>query len=254
MTQTISSVKYNLWETRKALTIFYAIYLSIITIMTIFAVILNENNNVTFMGNELSSIIFIFVAGLNSFKSPFRFSLANSISRKTFFKGFLISILPIAGFMAFVETILSFIVARLVPTYQSTFSMYGSRYMEASSMKSLTSDFGFMLESFLWLFTLLCFMILLGFFITTLFYRLSKVLKLIVSFGVPVLLIYVLPAADMFFWHNSLFKNLFSFFKKAVGLNATPQPYMAMLTFSIGSAILITLSYLLIRRATIKQD
>ena len=61
----------------------------------------------TMSGMELSTVIFIFVCGLNSFKSNFYFAKSNGISRKTFIKGLLISIIPIALVMSIIDIIIN---------------------------------------------------------------------------------------------------------------------------------------------------
>ena len=58
-------------------------------------------------GIEFSSMIFLFVLGLNSFKENFYFTQANNIPRVDYFKSLAITILPIALGMSIIDLIIN---------------------------------------------------------------------------------------------------------------------------------------------------
>ena len=99
--KSLKIAKMNIEGIMKSAIIYYSIIICIII-----GLIAVSDGRSTMSGMELSTVIFIFVCGLNSFKSNFYFAKSNGISRKTFIKGLLISIIPIALVMSIIDIII----------------------------------------------------------------------------------------------------------------------------------------------------
>jgi len=243
-----SAIKYQMMDAKKPLIIFYSIIYTILIIAILSMKILTKNGGgFNFNGIETSSMIFIFIAGLNSFKETFRMFLQNSLSRKTMFISWILSVIPIAAFMALIDSINGIVVDSLTG-YQSAFmQFYGQRYIENSS------NIQGIIEGFFWSVLAYSFLVMLGFFITTLYYRMNKAMKLLVSIGVPALIIIIIPFIDATFTNGAIYSAIGNFFGFAWGYNNGFNPYYSMVTCTLFFALFAGLSYLLIRRATIKE-
>ncbi len=248
------SLKYQFSENIKQLIIYYPIFFSILTIMISLSMV--STANTTFSGTELGSIVFIFVLGLNMLKSSFHFGLANSVSRKTIFSSFIFSIIPIASIMALVDIMTLFIFNGLLKIqYRSFFfQIYHNKY-QSGSINSITLGLDFIGESLLWsifIYTMIC---IIGLFITTLYYQMNKIARVIVSCGVPLTLFVVLPIIDSNITNGKIFPFLFNFIKSSMGFGSSNvgNPYISILTFTIISILLTGITYLMMRRATIKE-
>lgn len=224
--------KYQLRDYRKAVGIYY----SIILILALGWIIAMLNTNVKGYANFGSTGIFIFILGLNTFKNSFKFTHANNVSRKRFYYGTMIAIVIVSLFMAFADTIFTSIFLE-IGNYKSNFQQI---YNSVSFV-----------DNFFWSFGLLLFATILGWFITMLYYRANNILKIIISI-MPVIIIIIFSYINTLF-NGKVFKSLISFLGSIMGVTGNVNPYNAVLSFTIGSIGLLALSYLLIRRAPIKD-
>lgn len=99
--KTIKMTRYFLEEIARSVAIFYGVILAVMT----FLIILSKMNglNTSSSGLQFSSVVFLFVMGLNIFKEGFYFSQANNISRKTLYKGLLLVAPAVSLFMTVVD-------------------------------------------------------------------------------------------------------------------------------------------------------
>lgn len=185
--KTKSIVKYYLYEVIPSFIVFYGIML-LALIATLIGYRLSGGKIYT-SGIELASIIFLFVLGLNLFKSQFYFLIQNGVSRKANLIGFIVSTFIVIIF-AIIDTFSSVIMHNLIGyesfyniLYSSTAQSYGLIYILNSTL-FLTVMYGASL--------------MLGYFITTLYYAMNKAMKIIVSVGVPVFLFIGLPIIEFF--------------------------------------------------------
>lgn len=95
-------------------------------------------------------------------------------------------------------------------------------------------------------------MAMLGYCITLIYYRSNKILKYAVSVTPALLLFVLVPALDRF-TNGLLIIKLAKFMTTIMGFGQTINPYIAMISFIAGFGILALFSFLLIRRAVIKQ-
>jgi len=237
MNKTLKASKYIIMDYKKAILTFYTVILLICVMMI--AVYMNLDSkaqaNMNFAGFGSSVLIFIFIAGLNSFKSNFKFMQANNISRKRFFVASIITVMLVAALMAFVDIALNNILKQIVPIE----SIYEQLYNH-------NSFFG----DFLWSFALFAFTGGLGFFITILYYKCNKLMKFVISF-VPILTIIILVTLDSMV-NGIILKSISNFMTMAMGLKSH-NSYIAVFCFFVSYAVISSLCYLLLRRISIKD-
>lgn len=247
-----AALKYQLSSMKRPLIVFYIVIYSLLLLMTVLQLTqIDRSNVVNFGGMEFASVIFLFVTGLNSFKSTFHLMLANGVSRRTMFHSFSVMVLPVAAGMAIIDTINSVVFSSIL-NYRGMFKQfYHMRYAaEGGTAYSMQSVF----EGFLWMFFLYASVAMIGYLVTTLYYRMNKPLKLVVSIGVPAFFIILLPIIDTV-WLPSvdIYGGIATFFKWAWGFaNGACNPYIAMITSGLTFAVCGALSFLASRKATIK--
>lgn len=240
--------KFQWFDTLTALGVYYAVFLLAMIILT--SVSLNSNVSFTLSGVEISSIIFVFIVGLNSFKDSFKFSQANNISRKTFFKGVVIGMIPITICMSIIDLIINRIynISVQCPTiFDMIYGSFGDTAVQNAGGKAAAwvqaNDIPTLLGTMIWQFALYSSFYLLGVLISLIYYRSNKLLKTLVSVT-PVILIMLLPAS---FWNT-----LVNFMHAAFGLQSR-NPYMAVSSFIILASLFAGFAYLLIRKAVAKE-
>lgn len=248
-----SSIRLQLSEFKRPLSIFYFIMLIMLLFMAFSIVtIINRGGHATIGGLESGSMIFIFVCGLNSFLSPFRISMANGVSRKTMFVSHLISFASISVFMAAVDTLYAFAATSFVP-YRSTFyQIYGSHFT-ARPVEGIVHSPLFLLQSFLWSVCIYLMCVALGYLISSLYYRMNKAMKLVVSIGVPGLIMIVLPYVDMNYGGGRITRSIIDFIGYITGITADFNPYICMASGLVLFVIFSGFAFLLVRKATVRQ-
>lgn len=237
------AIKYRLHDNKRAIMIFYMVVISILSLIFL----LSALSKGEFRGDiqvELISAIFLFVVGLNSFKEIFLMFMQNGISRKTVFFSQVVSTLAICAVMSLIDSILALIskiiVARDVGLYYKGIleTMYGLHL----------STIGNFVMSFLLGFFVYIALTSVGFFITTLYYRMNKALKITVSIGVPALVFIILPAIDGLLL-NATLTITFAKIMEAAFKNV----FMCMLSSFVLFGSTEILSWLLVRRAVVKE-
>ena len=237
------ALKYQLSSVKWPIIIYYIVIYALMILMGISRTFDTTNFSITFGGLDGASIIFLFVVGLNAFKSNFHMFVANGVSRKTMFFSFIASVGIICAGMALVDSINALIISQFVNYQPVVMQLFDSRYID-SGLRMYT-------EGFLWMFFSYVSSLMLGYFITTGYYRMNKPVKLIVSIGVPVLVFIILPILDNVLFDHQLtyaFRNISAFCSG----QSTGSPYVAMACRTVSAAITGFLAYLLARRATVK--
>ncbi len=189
----------------------------------------------TFGGLGTATVIFMFVSGLVCFKASFKFMMANNVSRKKFYYGNMAALVTIAAFMAMVDTVLNGILSRVIPYESLVVQLYG------------TSTH---LAEFLWSFGLYAFSVCLGLLITTIYYRANRIMKIVVSvipFVIGVLFGYIDGQTG-----RVASRALSGFIGRAMGFTAN-NAYFGAFSFVAGTAVLLWASFILIRRAPVKD-
>lgn len=232
MNRVLSFAKYQLADYRKAVLIFYSVIAALAVIMI--ATSRQSSGQSSLSG---ASIVFVFALGLNCFKTSFLFSQANNISRKTFYWATLVSLVALSVIMGLVDFALDSYMNRL-PIYQGFFEQiyFGKIYFQQIYVEAS-------LAKILWSMAVLTFAGSLGWLITMLYYRSSTLLKVVISIS-PVVFLTLITFFDLL-TAGRLGNSLLVFLAKSLGLGLTSTPYPAILSFTLGSAVLWTLNYFL---------
>ena len=237
-----AAVRYLLHSYRNPLLIFYGIILLVsLLVCTLMEVQVAGEGKVSSVNG--ASVIFLFVCGLNAFKEDFCFFLQNGVSRKTQFSATCIAFLPVALLMAVVDSLMTALFSTLF-SYEGILGLIYGRAME-------TGFTGFLLQIG-WLFCLYLFALLLGYLITTLYYRMDSKRKVLVSVSVPVLLVLVLPLIDTELFQGRISQALSEALKAVFGLQNGPNPAFAMLFLLICCVACGLCAAVLQRKAVLK--
>lgn len=233
-----TTIKYQISETIKPILVFYAILMTALFLPTLW------RGSIEFSGTELATVIFIFVIGLNSFRTNFLFAQANGVSRKTQFKAFVLSILAVSMFMSLVDIVYMNTFASVLPSI-SLFSMiYETDYILSLPVIALLAI------NLIWNFTLYAMFAMLGYCVNLIYYRSGLLMKLVVSI-LPAIFVFVF-IPYLAFANPIFFQAIREFGAFTFGLTNNPNPVNSMLTFGLLFLIFSLGSFLLIRRAPIK--
>lgn len=237
------ALKYQLNGIKWPVIIFYIVIYSLFILMGISLLSFRQfNMHVTYGGFDMASMIFLFVVGLNAYKQTFHMFSANGISRKTMFTSFVVTAAILCAGMALVDGVNALIVRQFVNYESALLQIIGTNAGNGAGLiavETLYNFFGY----------LAC--VMLGYFITTAFYRMNKPLKLAISIGVPVFFFILLPIIDAQLFSGEIYKAIGTMLAFCSG-RLSGSPYVAMAMDLAFAAVTGTLAYLLARRATVK--
>ncbi|MGI6585145.1 MAG: hypothetical protein ACOX3L_04240 [Lutisporaceae bacterium] len=230
--------KYQIHDFWKAVLVFC--FINILITSSISATVAINGESISFGGLEMATVIFLFVAGLNCFKSNFKFMLANNVSRKGFYFGNAIALVTVSAFMALVDAILNVI-------FNNVFVLnipYEGVVMQLYRNNSFFAGF-------LWCFGLNTFAVCFGWFITMLYYRCNSIMKIVVSF-LPVLSLTILYYIDKISGGlaGRAVTNLLS---RSMGFAYNNNVYIGALSLIIGAALIVLICFLPLRKAIAKD-
>ncbi len=248
-----SAVKYQVLDGKVAIPVFYLVVLCVMALLPISASGMGPESYVNIGGFEIGTIIFLFIVGLNAFRETFRMMVQNGVSRKTMFISFLLLTLILSAGMSCINEVLLRIGKAFTSgadniSFQSVFEqMYAPRYMgNPDSIQML-------LEGLLFTIFATAVAMMLGYFITIMYYRLNKAGKIAVSVGVPAILIIGLPIFDAIVTGGVIYRSFGQLTLFALGVLNGYNPYYAMVSSLIAFAVLAALSWMLVRRAVVKD-
>lgn len=241
--------KYNIKSSLKSIMIFYLIFITVITSV----VIINKTSGgIGSSGIEFSSVIFLFVIGLNSFKENFYFSQANNISRENYFKSMVITILPIALGMSIIDLVINRVYNVFVASPTIYDMAYGSSLYSYINVETWTQSniiqtlFGTVI--FLFAFYIVAFAV--GLLVTMIYFKCNKIMKILVILSplffqaILGIVVYISPEFE---------GKSEIFIENILGIN-TRNSYAAALTFICLFLITMGFVYLLVRKAIVKRD
>lgn len=245
----LASYRYQMKDHKNAVLVYYLIifFIYIVAEGILFIVSPATEAESSMNGNEITSLIFLFVVGLCTFKETFLFSLQNGICRKTLFWAKLLTMVSIAALISVADAVVLLInrgCSLLANSQLTAYSLYGALYgaPNGHSIKMLFPNF--FIEFFLALAVMAV-----GYFITILFYRLNKMGKILVGAGIPVLWCIVLPLLDIRFFHMSI--------SKAAGrlmVFAAERPSHLIVSSILIFVVFCAAAFLLMRRAVVKRQ
>lgn len=257
-----SVYKYQLNDFKRPILVFYLVIACVFALifLSIGTMLLTINLEVTESGSsvfhisslEFASVIFLFVGGLNMFREAFRLSMQNGVSRKSIWTGTALTLLTVGGGMALIDTVIRMALVNFVASRYNVKiqGLYDFLYAERSMNNSMFQN---AFEGLLLNFCLYTAALAIGYFITVGYYRMNKIAKIIVSIGVPGLYIFVLPFADALLFKGALTKAIVKAILFSFGGTNGNNPYFAMGYGILVSAVFLGLTYLMVRRAPIKD-
>ena len=202
------------------------------------------NDHVTVNGMGVSLYVMLLILGIVHFAQNLRFGLANGVSRRSVYLGFMLFLVPTTVAAVLVSEVLLLLVS-LISHDMSDLLYYlfdgyiGSRGAFAGHLAVLVCSTAFGL-----------FFGTLGYLIGAAFYRLGRVGRYTMGIGLPVFLFGVLPLVFAVLpdaWTFRLLEALAS-----VGRFLIASPYRLALPLFVAAAGMALLSWLLIRRAPLK--
>lgn len=253
MKHTLTVMRYNLSDSLRPTAIFFSIYTAFVLLNALLSYLIPGGNTV---GSDMAILIFLFVCGVVGFRYNFFFAMANNISRRDFFLGTALSgVLP-----SFLSAAVMIVINRLISLFYPMPTLYtlcfererlvfgpdGVAIVAQSAGKEALT----LLMSFFFLAVLGFSIYLVGFFISTLFYRMNKLLRMtlwIVPWLLVVLITLLWPTLP-----QSFTGGLTRFFAAILGITShSAWPPMGT---AMAVALLLTLcGWLLTRRAVLKK-
>lgn len=247
-----SVAKYNLSTIKKSMIIFYTIFIIVMTVILFLSKKYPDDRGYT-SGTEVSTFIFMFATGIAIFKESFYFSQSNNISRKTYFKGIILSIIPISAIASGIDIIINRIynVVAISPTmYDMGFGNFRDVGIENINNTWIqNNDISTLLNTFLFQFSMYIMIFTVGLTIALIYYKCNKIMKIIVSI-LPIIFIMLISSLTTIFPDS--FNEIKLLIDNMLGVS-TRNPYAPIATF-IGIAIILSGAiYLLIKKAVIKE-
>lgn len=223
---TATSFRLQLKECRSALTIYYIIILLIFAIASIG---MSSGNSTS--GLEASTAWFLFVYGMNTFRANFLFHLQFGSTRKTLFKGWLLSTGTICLGMSLINLILLLVLSLLLhfPIGSFIFSI------------QIDNVFLRLIAGTVYYFCEYLMLTSVGYLITSGFYRLNKTGKWIVGTlmgGCGMLAIFLIEPFESYI--------------DAIFLYPSSHPFIVSGIFLVVAAMILSFCWLLIRKMPAK--
>lgn len=248
------SYRYRLETAKKAVLIYYFIVVTLCLISLLLTRFVPEEDGI-FNGLEMTSIIFLFVVGLNTFKEDFNMLLQNGITRKSVFNSAVLFLATISGVMAAIDMILSVLFAS-TGSYNMLFT--GIYYGFVNNSSALPGGFLKTLCCFVWLAAFYFFASSLGLLITLFYYKMNNLVRIAVSISVPAVFLIILPSIDLILApagqeSYGIFLAIGRFFMRIMGIfSDRVMPWIGVLTFLGISFVLHLINWSMVRRSVIK--
>lgn len=244
-----ASLKYQLADHKKSIIIFYItiLFVYLIVIASVWGMEGGTGFTRSLSGIELATAIFLFVSGLCSFKENFLMLGQNGISRKTVFLSRVVVNIMVALGMAIIDRVL-WIIFKTAAVSSGKLNLISLFEMANGGGVAGISNMIFNLEGIGFSLVIYLFCLFIGYFITIMFYRLSKAGKAIVGAGVPVMLTVVLPIIDQGLAGGRISKFLCSIVALTMGTMGK-----LIISFIVLSAVFAAISWLLMRKAPVRQ-
>lgn len=196
------SFRYQLADYKAGILVYYCAMLGLLALFLVSTVV-DTGVTVVFSGLSGFSCIFLFICGLCSLHDMLPMHLQHGVGRKTMFQARLLVTAAVSAFMAVVDTLLSVLLNLLsTPFYGGSLfqQLYGKIYPSLGPV-------GNVLMSLVFAFVLFLLASSLGYFIITLFYRLTKPLRIALGIALAFLFLpgqIIVKGADQLLFHNAL--------------------------------------------------
>lgn len=229
---TATSFRLQLKEYRSAVIIYYIIIVLIFSVFSGVSLLSIGDEQMNISGLEASSVWFIFVCGMNTFRANFLFHLQFSSTRKTLFKGWLSSAAAVCLGMTCLNLLLLLLMNFLfhTPVGSTIFAIE----IENVPLRLLSGTVYYFCEYFLF--------ISLGYLITIGFYRLNKTGKWIVSI--------LMGGCGMYLLLFAL--ERYESYVDAIVFFPLAHPWIVSGIYLVFTAVILSFCWLLIRKMPAK--
>jgi hypothetical protein len=207
------------------------------------------NGNISSSGFEFATAVFVLVTGIAGVQTTFKFAQANNLSRKTFFRGTLLSVPLIAASLAFLDCVL----IRLYNLMMPVFSFFSMVYLRKGGNIFITrpgNNLSDIFASFMWLFTLYASLFMFGLLIGLSVYRSNRIVKILLALSPIILFLFIINSRTVLPY--SFWPSIGVFLSAAFGVSSA-NPYMAVFSFTFLFGLYSSGALLILRRMTIKD-
>lgn len=250
-----TSYTFQMLDFKKPIVTFYLIYFALLVVL--FSIVpmaitsSDHSSTSSLSGMEFATSIFLMILILEGFKEHFYMLIQNGISRKSFFIGRIYSILTISFILSTFEFIFFYLYDKVTNYFVDNFiriSFYETIYTSRMGSDTLPNN----LLQIIFHCSLFIAVMSGASLVATIYYHLSKSLRIIFCTGIPVLLFIVYPIVDYNLFQWSLSNKLADFFNFAFGLTAN-EPIRGIITFFLSSLLFILLSWVGMAKINIKD-
>lgn len=240
-----SMVKYSLSTFMPAYIIYFSIIFVIITSFMVLSTF--DGDSVGIIGGMDSiSVIFLLIVGITGYRESLSMAMQNGVSRKTYFLGTALFFLIFAAICSTGDTVLTLIgnfyeSQRKDLVFDSTFEQLFKSGLDdtgsviADYFKQVAMEFTFDFAA-----------LSAGLLISTVFYRVNKIMKFVILLGIYVIGFVVFPFVDYALFDSLITKKLVAFIRFVMESFGHLS-----ITLFIGGVVLLAVSYLFIRRVQI---
>ena len=241
------SFKYGVLANKRPVALFYTVVIALYLVFIITSFFLPGGS---ISGMDMSSLIFLFVFGITSFKENFYMLLQNGVSRKNMFLGTILSLFAISVFVAVVDTALALIL-ELAPIENFTLSSLFQQVYGMTQYRN-SSTFAVCLHEIAWNSMMKFALAIIGLFIGCLYYKMGGLQKTLVSCGVPCFFFLGLPLIDLALPSIDIYGKLKSAFLFFFGFSDGISSYQCVLCCLALSIVVSGITFLMLRKTSVK--
>ena len=248
-------VEYHVRAYLKAILWFVGIYMGIYLLSLSLAgvTVYNEGVHVGISGIEFAFGLFFMICAMATYREENNFLLQHGVSRKAIFSGFAVSALIAAAIGAILMVLIDEAARGLLAIPGVNVRMDSLFLQLFGSWVNTVGRVPAILVNLLWIWLLFLVLSVLGYFLANLYYRLSKLGKVLLPVGAGVLVISLPPilfsigggrvGTALLRWINWMF----------VGRGEIAAPANSMIVFSLFTLVFLPICWLFVRRFQVKK-
>lgn len=243
-------VRYQLRNARLPLIILCAVLLGVVLLSVVLSLLIPGDGVITFTSIELSMVINLGICGALNMREAFGFCLQNGATRRSVYAGTVMAAVVISASYAAVAGVI-FALAEVAEGIADnlrwetlTSLVYAPRYGADGLLRMHTENLAIN-------FTLDLLAYVVGSFFSIAYYRMNRLLKYLISIGIPMILVVLLPVIDLAVWNGRNLARLGEIFARCMGLAAC-NPWYAFCSLICAAALAAAFTWPLLRRAVVR--
>lgn len=250
-----AAYQYQVEEHRSSVIMYYIILLCVLVFSFTLIGISNSkdvgSSGFQFNGMELVTGIFVFIAGMCSFKENLGMLVQNSVSRKSLMIGRILTTATWSFVMAIIDIIIPKLFIFIMSLTGETFSS-GETMMKIIYGSRVNVFNGFSLYIVSVIFSMSLYMVLAGagYLIAIIFYKLGRMGKIMIGAGLPITILVVLPVLDLEVFSGQLsefYWDICYIYISTYSIGAHVGIIINLVLFALASVV----AWLLMRRAVV---